>query len=336
MDIMDESASPVFVLQADFDVVYSSWTEALDQLRARWVRACMGFTEQLQRISVDLEWGLARVGEQGVAVEIHRQHLLVARERLSALEAELTGVRLVLACACALLLQLCRGVWELQFGAPLHLIADGDVSACIHRSFKTLAGAVPKQKLPALWSVRATAAAKSLRWRSDFTRTPSSAAAAVVLSGRIVPSSVRMARPGRFALKTWRKRRRLVARLARLRILIGEANSELEDLEISPVFLPKHVKKESCVTSPQRFFRALALHAIKRHGQKLLQAQTTRLSVPRLLQWQLRRAWWSLRWSWVWGLRHRTRAPSLRRWSREPCLERATTKSSAAAGAKGS
>ena len=121
MEIMDESASPVFVLQADFDAVYSSWTEALDQLRARLVRACMGFTEQLQRISVDLEWGLARVGEQGVAVEIHRQHLLVARERLSALEAELTGVRLVLACVCALLLQLCRGVWELHFGAPLRL-----------------------------------------------------------------------------------------------------------------------------------------------------------------------------------------------------------------------
>ncbi|CAE7476749.1 unnamed protein product, partial [Symbiodinium pilosum] len=212
MDIMDESASAVFVLQADFDVVYSSWTEALDQLRARLVRACMGFTEQLQRISVDLEWGVARVGEQGVAVEIHRQHLLVARERLSALEAELTGVRLVLACVCALLLQLCRGVWELHFGA------------------------VPKQGLPALWSVRATAAAKSLRWRSDFTRPPSSAAAAVVSSGRTVPSSVRMARPGRFALKTWRKRRRLVARLARLRILVGEANSELEDLEHAAFF----------------------------------------------------------------------------------------------------
>ena len=120
--------------------------------------------------------------------------------------------------------------------APPCVLADGDVSACIHRSFKTLAGAVPKQGLPAFWSVRATAAAKSLRWRSDFTRTPSSAAAAVVSSGRIVPSSVRMARPGKFALKTWRKRCRLVARLARLRILIGEANSELEDLEHAAFF----------------------------------------------------------------------------------------------------
>ena len=95
-------------------------------------------------------------------------------------------------------------------------------------------------------------------------------------------------------------------------------------------------KKESCITSPRRFFRALALHATKGHGQKLLQAPTTRLSVPRLLQWQLRRPWWSLRWSWVPGLRRRTRAPSLRRWSREPRQKRATTKSSAAAGAKAS